>query len=480
MKRLSQYKSCQNKVLLCLFFFCFFLQKIDAQGTCGSFTTNAFFSYSQTNSSSYNQLGITVQGNTGLQGATHSWTISGPNNFKYSSSLASFSVSVPSIGTYNISYSISFKGQAQSTSCSLYVTGVAYPNIGILPNAPIARNLDTKLPVGTIKGTNSVSLTGGANYSIPISIPSGTKGVEPSINLDYNSQGGNGLMGMGWNFGAISSISAINANYYNSTEPAPISKVELYALNGNTLVREGNSNVFYTQSESFAKVTMISVPNSDPYFEVETKDGLKMTYGQLLESRIISKNRNGALVWYLNKTEDQYGNYVLYKYEKILNNNVILKEILYTGNEKAGITPYNSIVFDYLYRPDANAIYMDGIEIGSNLVLSSILIRAEGQQYRKYEFTYTNDKINTFLREVKVADGDNKQLNATLFQYGALPKEFENSTVNLSQTATTLNTAVSGDFNGDGKSDILLADYTVKNKNQLNPQKYYSSFRNVK
>jgi hypothetical protein len=51
---------------------------------------------------------------------------------------------------------------------------------------------------GRTSGAFDVS-EGAATYTIPIWTPPGPNGVQPSISLSYNSQGGNGLAGVGWN-----------------------------------------------------------------------------------------------------------------------------------------------------------------------------------------------------------------------------------------------------------------------------------------
>lgn len=60
--------------------------------------------------------------------------------------------------------------------------------------------------VGTLKGSFTVSEGGAASYVIPIELPPGVNGVQPSLSFDYYSQGGNGNMGVGWNFTGVSVI----------------------------------------------------------------------------------------------------------------------------------------------------------------------------------------------------------------------------------------------------------------------------------
>ena len=71
---------------------------------------------------------------------------------------------------------------------------------------PFVPDSDTGPSVGAVQGSGGVS-GGQASYSIPIMVPPGRKGMQPSVSLNYSSLGGNGVAGVGWSLNAGSAIS---------------------------------------------------------------------------------------------------------------------------------------------------------------------------------------------------------------------------------------------------------------------------------
>ena len=112
-----------------------------------------------------------------------------------------------------------------------------------------------------LPGQFSVNPTGAATYNIPIALPPGTAGVAPSLSLDYNSQGTNGLLGVGWMLGGLPSIGrcprttaqdgVIGGINYDANDRFCMDGQRLVAVSG-TYGADGA--VYRTEIDTFSKI----------------------------------------------------------------------------------------------------------------------------------------------------------------------------------------------------------------------------------
>lgn len=336
--------------------------------------------------------------------------------------------------------------------------------------------IDQNRPVGYTPGSASVSNTGSANYSIPIIIPSGTNGLLPELSLSYNSQIGNGVLGIGWNVGPISSITMANTTWYQDAE---VQEVDLdgedrFLLDGQRLhVVSGSygsdAATYKTELESYQKITSYGTGGIPIWFKLETKDGLTIEYGKTEESRRTNLTGNKIVEWRINRITDLNGNYVQYVYLKE-GTNSILDRIRYTGNTIAGVSPYNEVKFHYAEREDKNEIYIAGIGFEQNYVLDQIEIYAEGEFSKRYDFEYAMNNTS-LLKSITERGADLSSLNSTIFKYGDESADFEQIACS-SFAGVAMDVFASRDFNSDGRSDVLIQHYFYDTSIEGSPKTY--------
>src|SRR5690554_4468305 len=317
------------------------------------------------------------------------------------------------------------------------------------------RELNTNYSVGSVSGIPNVSETGAFTYSVPIQIPLGTNGMVPQLGIGYSSQSGNGLLGMGWDLQGLSVISRTNKDFYHDDEVRVIqfNNSDVFTLDGRRLLgvsgTYGASGAEYgTESEDFSRIYSHGNQGGGPaWFEVKTKEGYVIEYGKTIDARLI--HGTTVLFWMINKITDSHGNYVSYIYENV-NEEFRIKEIHYTGNSSAGISPYNVIQIKYKERADQYHNFINYKKIESKSVIDNILILTSGQQVKKYEFKY-GCKLYSFLNEIIEYGSGSDRVNSTIFKY-SIEDEGEIETI---EGLGSNQLYLTGDFNGDGKTDII-------------------------
>ncbi|SNR79804.1 polymorphic toxin type 23 domain-containing protein [Flavobacterium sp. ov086] len=322
--------------------------------------------------------------------------------------------------------------------------------------------------VGVTEGQLSVSLSGGANYTIPIAVPPGINGVVPQISLAYNSQGSNGIGGFGWNISGVSAISRIPATKFHDglIDGVDFNSLDRFALDGQRLIVKNGTNgvygadktVYETESFSNIKITSfgvnpIGVKYGPAYFLVEYPDGSKAYYGNSTDSRSVTD-------WAITYWENPQGIRISYSYA-LANNMLDIASIKYGSLTTQ--TPINEIKFKYGIRKRVEQAYIGGLSVIRNTLLKEINVVGNGIGFRNYvlkqeETSLGYDRLITITEK----NGDNsKSYNPTTFNYDTTVSDTPlkvnvPATLGISGINYINTDYISGDFNDDGKTDIIL------------------------
>ncbi|OFX58077.1 MAG: hypothetical protein A2046_16560 [Bacteroidetes bacterium GWA2_30_7] len=326
-------------------------------------------------------------------------------------------------------------------------------------------NFTTSLAVGSTAGSYAVSPTGAATYNIPIIIPPGTAGMQPNVSIAYNSQAGNGLLGIGWELTGMSAITRTNKTiYYNSeVKEIKLDNTDVFAIDGQKMFYSSTLAGYYTETENFSKITQAtSTVTAKIYFEVKTKSGSIIEYGNTNNSCIEAQGNTAVLLWLINKVTDNNGNYITFTYtENNTDGTFRIDKIEYTGNATAGLNPYNSIEFFYENRADVNDLYVAGSIVRNDILLNKIKTKQYGNTVKEYEFKYlkTTDDFCSKLNEVIEYGFDGSRINSTVVNWGAISTSETSS--GFIPSYNTDDNYLYGDYNGDGYTDYIKYSQSI-------------------
>jgi hypothetical protein len=252
--------------------------------------------------------------------------------------------------------------------------------------------------VGATAGQVNVSTGGSATYSVAIPVPPGTAGMHPGLSLDYNSAAGSGPLGIGWSIGGLAAVTRCprTLDQDGEIEGVGYDQDDRFCLNGARLVAiagtyGANGAEYRTAYEEFSKVVSYGAVGGGPEkFKVWRKSGEVLEFGYTGDSRIEVPGSATVRLWTLNRITDSAGNYVDYAYiEDNTKGEVRIDRIDYTGNAAAGLTPYNTVQFNYGLRSYERLFYEAGQPARITTRLSGIVVTAEGSQFRTLSFTYS-------------------------------------------------------------------------------------------
>ena len=290
--------------------------------------------------------------------------------------------------------------------------------------------------VGQTNGSFRVDETGSAAYNVPLNIPAGIAGVQPELGFSHNSNGGDGLMGRGWNFYGTSAISRCPKNMTQDNEQGNVSYSanDRLCLNGQRLITWGNqanktlsnsnywsAGKYHSEIDNFSIVTAHGNTSQGPSaFTVETKSGEIHYYG--LASSVNTNDSMGqtmsiglkvygggsessgdafinlgssnlAKTWALKAIKDVKGNYIVFRYhEDSVRGEHYLKEVHYTGRTD-GKSPFARVVLNYNDNPKIFVGWAAGSPVSMSKLLESVTVFQDHEVYRHYALNYFTSSV---------------------------------------------------------------------------------------
>ncbi|MBL7808067.1 MAG: VCBS repeat-containing protein [Saprospiraceae bacterium] len=296
----------------------------------------------------------------------------------------------------------------------------AYPPTAIkdLKAAPPSANIDAIAPP-------TANNMGTANIQLPIKIPAGRKGMQPQLALRYNSEGGNGWAGLGWDL----SIPAVTIETRWGVPRYDLNlETETYTLSGEMLTpvahrtsfaprTTGGQMQFYPRVEgSFRKIIRHGTSPKDYWWEVTEKDGTRSFYGgdgsAVVEGAVLRDDDDNIAYWGLRETRDLNGNFVRYKYITVddlgvpnsqnMGRQIYPKEITYTGFGSTEGSFSVKFIRDgemggQPQRPDIATSARLGFKQVTTDLLRKIVVEFKGNLVRDYELVYGVGAFNKML-----------------------------------------------------------------------------------
>jgi len=340
--------------------------------------------------------------------------------------------------------------------------------------------IDTTMPglnnVGEIPINHNISPTGATIYQVPVNVIPGRNGLQPNLAIIYNSQSGDGMLGVGWSLSGLSAITRGNFSVYydGKTEVMNTSLNTPFLLDGNRLIKThhlGHENHYITEQGNIKVIGVIGI-NQVKYFKVFYPNGSIAVFGN--ENAAV----NADYSYPITKLTDSYGNEMIFNYTQYGGHNHI-NHIDYGANTTAGFEHFARVKFNYKSRTDSNMAYILGSPIYTKARLLKNIVCTNSTNgsniLHTYSFSYKQQPNSSLLTKIDYST-NNVPLNPLQFHYG-----FDNQTAQLKVQETRVGKKLStnkvliskGQFNPKSWNDGLLV---YPNKNPYRKEPVYTVF----
>ena len=209
--------------------------------------------------------------------------------------------------------------------------------------------------------------TGRATTSIPIAVPPGRKGMQPSLALSYSSSGRNDWLGVGWSL----DLGSIERSTKNGPPRYDTSDTFMFSFQGvsSDLVKIPDGTYRAKDEGLFLRFESKGVSG----WEVRDKSGTRYLFGEEATAQIESAGK--VFGWSLDKIIDANGNSLTITYTKD-QNQLYPAQIRYTAHEPSGLAPTNQVDFILEPRPDPDVSLRSGFAVTTAKRLRAIETKA--------------------------------------------------------------------------------------------------------
>lgn len=288
---------------------------------------------------------------------------------------------------------------------------------------------------GYTPGNVDIAESGAATYGIPIQVPPGVAGVEPKLALVYNSQAGNGFVGIGWSLEGLPAVQRCGRTIVQDGIRTAVSydATDRYCLNGQRLVLSsgtygGDGAVYATERESFSRWFSYGAAGGGPTsFTGNQKVGLALDFGGTGQSRITAVGKPAVRIYAVNRMLDNKAlfNYLVVSYHNSTDGENRPTQVDYTYHTAAGLSAFAKVVFVSETRPDVIIRNVAGSDIRIPRRLKNIQTYVGTTMVKDYRLAYESSAATgrSRLASVTECSGDGTQclppLRFTYSNYGA-------------------------------------------------------------
>jgi RHS repeat-associated protein len=327
--------------------------------------------------------------------------------------------------TYDFGEIVPASDNASTEEDNVQPSPISLLSIGTLPSS-----IDQTKCIGVIPYEYGHTPNGGKTYTVPI-YTAKVNGATPQVSLNYNSQGGNGIAGMGWGLAGNSAITLANKciAFDGTVEGAVAGKNnQVFTLDGVRLVAS-NKLSNYTLETFQGQILVRPYVNNNSivtHFTVKYPNGATATFGYPSGGMDISS----VYAYPITNYTDLQGYRTDYEYTwTTATNNYLLSRINYGGRN--AITHTAHIDFEYENRDDVPEMYIAGIKVLSNKKLKRIISYYGGEELRTYTLSYTLQGVN-LLTQLDCSVGTSF-MNPLSFAYGPTDMGSDNIVQGYSQ-----------------------------------------------